>query len=343
MKAGRIFLGVALIGAGFITSCVESVVEDMMIEKQEIVFSHLNDKVTRGEGGFCWTGANSTHDDYKILAATSLSSDKWYIEDEVSGEGLALNKPKRGPYYWLGGGTQFSFYAYAPAVFASSESQSRTCVRGDTRASDGLGVVIDYKVPHSASEDFTVANPVKQTSFHVSGGAVNLNFKHMLSKVTVIARLSDDLKRAGYALNEDYTVELTVRKNSGTVDPTAESPVWLSVDTDPRSALAYRGKTSYLIMPQEAMGCSVQLQNIIITKGGIQLFPRNGKEGSLKCYTLQAGDVKVTEKTEEPDHFLMGKHYQLTFTVNQFSTDAEEDAIWGKEIIFQATTADFES
>lgn len=343
MKARTVFLGIAFIGAGFITGCVGSVVEDMMIEKQEIVFSHLNDKVTRGEGGFCWTGANSTHDDYKILAATSLSAEKWYIEDEISGEGLALNKPKRGPYYWIGGGTQFSFYAYAPAIFASSESRSRTCVRESTRASEALGLVIDYKVPHTASEDFTVANPVKQTSYHLTGGAVNLNFKHMLSKLTVTAKLSDELKRAGYALNEDYTVELTVLKNSGTVDPTAESPTWLSVDADQRHTLVYSGKTYYLIMPQEAVGCSVQMQNIAITKSGIQIFPRNGKEGSLKRYTLQAGDVKVLEKAEEPDHFLMGKHYQITFTVNHLSTDSQEDAIWGKEIIFQATTADFES
>lgn len=330
------FLFVAAVAA-VLASCSQNEVDQNALAQKQIAFSNLNDRATRASAGY-HDGANDAGDDYKVYASSSLDAAKWYIEDTVWGTNAGdekKNKAQDGPYYWLNGVT-FDFYAYAPA--------SLTATKGT-----GFDLSINYEVPAAADQDFTVATPVLNAT--ESNGTVNLQFHHMLSKITVSADLSAELKKAGYTMETAYTANVTMPLDKGSIIYNASSVVknngkglWIAdskANTNGEGqTTTYNGKTTYMVMPQASHTCSVQLKGIVIKKNNVQIFPLNGKSGDLKILSL-AGDAIPGNVFEA------GKNYNLTFTINNLSKDGEKDGgkdgdkIFGGEIIFNAEVADW--
>lgn len=284
-----------------LASCSKKETENFDLPKG-IRFSNLNDKVTRA--------ANDANANYQVYANWS-SGTVWYINDVVNG---TTNLAQTGPHYWPTTGT-VDFYAWAPA-------SSSSIVATTTYPS----LSIAYTVPTDADEDFTIAAPVTG----LSSGTVAFQFAHMLSKITVSADLTQELKDAGYSLTfTGGAATLSVNSTGGTIDPTAATPAWTSPNS---TTTAYSGALSYMVLPQTSTGCKVKITGgITITKGGNTVFT-----GGLSEYTIASNDI--TGNT-----FEKGKQYQLILVISDASTGGEGGNIFGDAITFTAQTTPWET
>ncbi len=211
---------------------------------------------------------------------------------------------------------------------------------------------------------------------------VPLVFSHMLSKVTFKVQLDDgvDGSMVNYYISYDDdtenaysedgddtteynendvlpTIDFTVAYNQIVVDADATVPtvtnntattVTAEQTGDPTTS-TYSGATTYMIAPQDAANCEIQIKGISIRIKNIHnsIF---GDENSanLAPITLVGSEVK-TEDTNIPNTmtnteayaFLPGYHYTFTITIYNTSDDEEEDPILGAEIVATANVADW--
>lgn len=267
-----------------------------------IRFTNLNDKVTRA--------ANDANANYQVYAKWSGGSG-WYIDDVVNG---TTNLATGGLHYWPSSGT-VDFYSWAPA-------SSSSIVATTTYPT----LSIAYTVPAAANEDFTIAAPVTG----LSSGTVPFQFAHMLSKITVSADLTQDLKDAGYSLTfTGGAATLNVNSTGGTIDPTAATPAWTSPNS---TTAAYSGALSYMVLPQTSTGCKIQITGgITITKGGSTVFT-----GGLSEYTIANNDITGNQ-------FQSGKQYQLILVISDTSTENGGGNIFGDAITFTAATTPWDA
>lgn len=335
--------------ATLVVGCSQNIVDTPEPTRNEISFNHLNSRITRTSTGF-QDGANDNKDDYKVYVAVSeekqelgntpkapiVETTNWFIIDEVYGKTTAsgtANQPKKGPYYWLSPDVALNFYAYAPATLEASGGEG--------------SLSIDYTVKDKADEDFTVATPVKDMTYgQTSGtGTVNLQFHHVLSKIVISAKLSPELIKAGYTIEPGYTADLTMKYNSGSIEITSGDNDWSKVGGQQAS---YAGATSYMVLPQDVEGNTLQIKGLIIKKNGIQVFPSKSVASSaLNVYTLKASDVingakdPVDAKDGDDGSFLKGKQYNLNITINNLATDDGGKPVFGKELKFNAEVANW--
>lgn len=330
-----------ILGTAFLLiSCSQNEVQICAPSKTEIVFTNLNDRISfDGKSVLLGNGANSSGDDYKVFAQSELNESNWYIVDEVCGHGVELNKPKKGPYYWLGSSQRISFYAYAPAQFAILKGETVSRTKVITKMNDVQKLFIDYTVPAMANEDFTIADPINDATPETKSGAVNFNFRHVLSKVSVSVKLSDALIKSGYTIEKCYKAQLAVTKNRGTIDPTVINGLWTNLSVDNDVPLVYANDTTYTILPQLATDCTIQIKNVVIKKNGITIFPLNEKIGNLKVYSIKNGDVKVSGEPSLDNQFAMGKQYSLKFIIDNLVSNQDGGMIFGTEINFNSTIA----
>lgn len=267
-----------------------------------IRFTNLNDKVVT-------RAANDANANYQVYAKWSGGTG-WYINDVVNG---TTNLATGGVHYWPSTGT-VDFYSWAPATSSSIVA---------TTTYPNLSIA--YTVPANADEDFTIAAPVTG----LSSGTVAFQFAHQLSKITVSADLTQDLKDAGYSLTfTGGAANLVVNANGGTIDPAATTPAWIANTT----AATYSGALSYMILPQTSTGCKVQVTGgITITKGGSTVFT-----GGLSEYTIAANDIVGNQ-------FLPGKQYQLSLVISDTSTEGGGGNIFGDAITFTAATTPWDT
>lgn len=342
-----LFLGAATL----VASCSQNISDSPVSTNNEITFSHLNSRITRTDG--FRDGANDNKDDYKVYAAISQKSTgfdplpeplpteytNWYFEDDVYGKtsvsGTA-NTPKKGPYYWLSTNAALNFYAYAPASVVATGSPD-----------DGL--TIEYTVKENADEDLTIANPVENMTFEKTKGTglINFQFFHVLSKIVISAQLSPELTKAGYTIEPNYTASLTMKCKSGFITPTTIDKQW-SIPQANRIEATYTGRTSYMVLPQNVEGNSIQLNGVVIKKNGIQVFPSELAKGkSLKKIILKESDVingakdNAGDKTKNDGTFIPGKQYNFKIVINDLSFDENGNPIFGKVITFNAEVADW--
>lgn len=282
-----------------LASCSKTENEHSPVGQKEIKFTNLNDKVIS-------RAANDNSDDYQVYAAWSGSSAQWFIDAAINGTtNLAPTT-----YHWPATGT-VDFYSWAPSSVTA------------TGAYPALSIA--YTVPAAANQDFTVATP----QLAKSSGIVAFEFAHMLSKVSVTASLHQDLLDAGYVLTTTgLTATLKVLSTGGTVDPKTTPAAWTSPNA---TAATYTGAASYMIMPQSAVGCKVQITaGITITKNGTEIY-----SGDLSEYEIAAGNVTG-------DQFAMGKHYMLNLTIGDASTGGGGEDIFNV-IQFSANTTPWDT
>lgn len=292
-------LFIATAAAIVLAGCSQNELDNTSVGKKEIKFTNLNDKVNS-------RAANDASDNYQVYAAWSGGTN-WFINDAVNG---ATNVPAGGPYYWPATGT-IDFYAYAPASITATGTYP--------------ALSIAYAVPAAANQDFTIATP----KTGMSSGTVTLEFAHMLAKISVKATLDQDLTDAGYVLTTTgLTASLDVQSTGGTIDPKTTPFAWTSPNA---TAATYAGAASYMIMPQSAIGCAVQVTaGIVITKGGDEIY-----SGDLSKYTIVSGNVPGNS-------FGMGKHYMLNLTISDTSTGGGGEDIFNI-INFSSTVAPWDT
>lgn len=294
----KILLSIAIVAA--LASCSKNESEVVSTSASQIQFTSLNDKVTRS--------ANDALSDYKVYAKSTLAGETAWFMDETLTDANTFSSGLK--YYYPASPATVSFYAYAPATIVPAISTYGN-------------LSINYAVPSSGKEDFTVATPVTGKS----SGQVALSFKHMLSKISVTATLHQDLLDAGYTIDlTSATATVVVAKNQDTVDATAANPALASIAG---SSATYSGSNGYMVVPQTSTGTTIQLLNVTINKGGATIFT-----GNLKTYTIAAGNVAG-------DAFEAGSHYLLTLGITNLSKDGGDDPIFGDEITFDATPVDW--
>ena len=167
----------ALIGALF-ASCSENEINDPNVIANDdgaITFRTLRDKtVTRY--------ANDNKSNYMVYAQVKGATG-WLID------GLTVdvvNGTYTSNYYWPGGGTEVSFYSFAPA-----SSDSVTVSKAEAGTSPAID--LSFTVPTSGKTDFTIATPQTLNKAGTTDGIVPLQFNHALSKVYITAALSTEL------------------------------------------------------------------------------------------------------------------------------------------------------
>ena len=272
----KILMAAAAVAA--LASCKQNAATDVASGGQAIEFRNLNDRVGRS--------ANAAGDDYKVYAKSSSTTAGWYLTDVFDNSNASTTT---ATHYWPATGSTMSFYAFAPAASANAAVT-------DTYP----GISITYTVPSAADEDFTVAAPIDRTVQESVNAVVGFQFGHMLSKITVEAVL-DDTDFPGHTVTFT-SARLRVLSNGATVDPTAAVPAWTSPNA---TAATYRGAKTYMVMPQAATDCKVQLAGVVIkTQGGGVLF-----SGDLATYKIQMADIT--------GGFGKNRHYKLTFTIDK--------------------------
>lgn len=276
-----------------LTSCSQNDILETIDENNAISFSNLNDRVTRA--------ANDAGADYAVYAVRSETS-VWFMEGvKVNG---ATNEyaPLR---YWPTTGS-VHFYAYAPF--------EKTSILSSTVGS----LPFTYTVPSAANEDFTIATPVTASS-----GTVNLSFNHMLSKITVAADLTADLKSAGYSVSFT-SATLGVAKNEGEGNLTTTPIVDLTAGGSPAT---YQGAKTYMFIPQASIGSTLQLNDVVINHNGEEYW-----SGDMKVYTIAEGNIAG-------NRFARNTHYTITFTIDATSEDGSDEKVFGDAITFSSSIA----
>ena len=330
----------ALIGALF-ASCSENEINDPNVIANDdgaITFRTLRDKnVTRA--------ANDNESPYMVYARLANGSD-WFIP------GITVNETGTytSAYYWPGKSTVVDFYSYAPAT-GDGVALGDASATGGT---DGVATLpITFTVPTTANIDFTVATPVSKSQSQVTDNVVPLEFKHMLSKVVISAKLSTDLTGSGYALSTGYTATLGVGNSIGTVDAASATAALTPAST--KTSASYAGYLTYYILPQVYVAnttnwntsqgttedpathngdCYVTLTNVTITNNGTTIFPTTSGStgGTLKAYYLEKDDISS-------ETFIAGTQYNFVITITDLAYDSGGEPVFNGKIEFSSTTA----
>lgn len=285
-----------------VASCSQNEVFENRSESNAVAFSNLNDRVTTRL-------ANESSSNYGVYAVRSGNATAWFMNN-INVHGTANTY---SPVAYWPGGNNVTFYAYAPHGSVNITFTSATV--------PDLPVV--YTVPDDANEDFTVATPVTQSS-----GTVPLIFNHMLSKITITADLTETLIAAGYTIDfTGTTATVSVAQNSGTTDLTTAAAL-----TPGGSTATYSDAKSYMFIPQNAVGTTIQLINVKIQHNNEEYW-----DGNMKAYPIVTGNVSTDDKFEP------NTHYSVVFTIAPNANDADGDPVFGAAITFTADIADWDT
>lgn len=301
-----------------VCSCSTNEINDInsSIENTMIGFRTLRDKaITRY--------ANDNNDTYMVYANISGQS-AWYFNTTVTPTTSTTTgaiDTTAAVYYWPGVQDVY-FYAYAP-----SEESDDT---GITSVTDtDLDLTIAYTVNSDANMDFTIAAPVEQNAS--TSKTVALTFSHMLSKITVVANLSDELTTAGYTLETGYTSTFIVPYNSGTISAKSNTSSWR---LNAVNSTTYTDNLSYIIIPQTYTAtdsCAIQLNNVVIKRSDASFF-----SGNLLTYKLTTTDIDNAT-------FEAGKQYNFIITITDEADDSGDIPIFNGEIQFTSSMANWTS
>ncbi len=289
-----------------LASCSKINVAKPGIENNAISFTTLNDKLTRA--------ANSNGDNYKVFAKSTVAGESdWYINADFNGKGADIDKPTSGAdYFWPASPNTVSFYAYAPSNAAVTPNYATGVIEVMFNSATAMG-----------QKDFTVATPI--TARTSAGGNVAFQFSHVLAKISINAKLSDALIKGGYNMSFT-TVDLSVERIMATytvnTDPIGFTPHWPS----PPGYTKFTGSTSYMIIPESAV--QLQVHGVTITKSGATIINNQ----SMKKFNINSSDIPNNK-------FEMGKHYNLTLTINSISKDDSNNNILGNDILFGSALA----
>lgn len=281
-----------------VASCSQNEVFENRSEGNAIAFSNLNNRVTTRV-------ANDSSSNYGVYAVRSGNTTAWFMNNiDVHGTADTYS-----PIAYWPGGDDVTFYAYAPQGSGNIAITS-------TAVSD---LPATYTVPAAADEDFTVATPMTQST-----GTVALNFNHMLSKVTITADLTQTLKDAGYTIDlTATTATVSVTQNSGTTNLTTAAAL-----TPGGSIATYSDAMSYILMPQGAVGSTIQLMNVTILHNSETYW-----NGNMKAYSIVTGNVSTDNE------FKPNTHYSVVFTIAPDANDDSDVPVFGSAITFTADIA----
>lgn len=343
----KILLSVAVIGA--LTSCSQNDVQEMATMPEEIQFSTLNDKVTRV--------ANDNKSKYQVYAKSfglTGTPSTWFINDVLTTGAAGTTSPGYNnntidlpskKHYWpnVDNTWAIKFFGYAPQTFGAGTATVVTQSYGSNTAigsiaTDDASISIKYTVPTNptgvdAQEDFTIATP-KVVNKPATGypSTVNLQFKHMLTKISIAASLNQELKDAGYSMTSG-TPTLGVTNTSGTIKASDANPSWTLAS--PAAPTVYDGNSTYLILPQPSGDTKITLKDVVIVKDGVVVFT-----GDV-TYTVKPGDILNEAGTTDDNKFLPGKSYNMNITIAGNSEDGGGDPIFGPVISFSSEVADW--
>ncbi len=207
-----------------------------------------------------------------------------------------------------------SFYAYAPYTVAATASI----------AAEATSITINYTVPTTADEDFTIATPVTKNE-----NTVAFTFAHQLSKATVAVVLDTDLENAGYELSmeTDATVSLSVANNVATYD--VMGVIATSYTTGSGVTYTKNYASNYFIfMPQTSTDCTIAVTGVTIKAPNKDVI-LDGSTEVLGIYTIAADDVTS-------DKFQQNYYYAITLTVDESSIDGDGAGLFGTAMTFSA-------
>ncbi len=328
----------------FVVGCAMNEVTDTFVggsSDDAIRFSSLNEKSTRA--------ANDIADNYRVVMRSSdTSAEDWFLDAVVgsdAGSGVDDILDYLGSKKWPSG-LSLDAFAYSPADALSSPEPAFSAT-GD--------IVYNYTVPGDV--DFTVA--AQQQDLTSENPTVNLQFKHMLSRIDVRlladdsflqacleqmqelypdANYTDSDKPSKFA--QDFRTTIIVPYNSGSVKMNSDSP---SFTTDISSA----GRTYYLaeggedespesttaqtfyIAPQDAIGAVVRVENFKLDRMEWYDSENKNSDGSLNLadYEITSGDVVG-------DQFLQGYRYNMTLNLSATSNNVGGEELLGINIKF---------
>ncbi len=291
-------------------SCTNNESKDIDELNDAINFRTINDKLSS-------RAANASNDNYQVLAVETGGT-SWFIDEAVNG--TTNDMISGNSYYWFVPAVDINFWAYAPA-------QNSALTADNTYPNS----TVTLTIPASANLDFTIAGEVTKSS-----GVVPLQFKHALSKLSFTATLAQDLTSAGYSITTQPTASLFVDVSTGSISPTDTSPAWTTTSS---TSATYSDSTSYMIMPQSAIGDSIVLKGIEISKSDNVIF-----NGDLMGYVIKSGDIPAKSgSTSSANNFVMNTHYLFTFDITSSATDIEGDPVFGNVISFSTTLVDWDS
>lgn len=295
----KLILGFAACALIF-ASCSQNEELNNGAETNVIGFTNLNDRLTKS--------ANDQKSDYAVYATRSDAASVWFM-DRIKVDGISNSyNPLR---YWPTGSATVNFYAFA-SIYGGAVVD----------ASSVGHLPVTYTVPATANEDFTIATPVKNAT-SATHTPVSLQFSHMLSKITVTADLTQELKDAGYSVSFT-SATLNVAKNVGTTDLTTKAAL-----TPGGIPAEYENAKSYMFIPQDAVGADIQLKGVVIRHNG-----ENYWTGDMKVYSIATGNISGNK-------FVPNTHYVASFTINSDSQSGGNQPVFGSAITFTASTADW--
>ena len=92
-------------------------------------------------------------------------------------------------------------------------------------------------------------------------------------------------------------------------------------------------------MPQSAIGDSIVLKGIAISKSGNVIF-----NGDLMGYVIKSGDIPAKSgNSSSANNFVMNTHYLISFEITSSATDIEGDPVFGNVISFSTTLVAWDS
>ena len=329
---------IALIIGCCLWSCTNNSIDESIarLSKEPIRFSTLRSLLQSRY-------ANENKNDYQIYGyIEGQTSTDWFINSLVTPNvgGDSTDLVHDGTYYWLGDGRNMYFYAFAP-------DESVDGVNSVTTSSTS-SIEIEFQVPATAQQDFTIAIPVIQNS-----GQVKLQFQHMLSLISTNVVLSDELTAAGYSLGY-YTATVQVAYDINTINAVYDGSTnaMSSWSSSPKSSASdyiidYMGVTAYMILPQTFTPTTVDstTNETVLGSATVQIsdltinLTVNGNSstvfsGNLLTYGFADGVI--------PDNsFYANRKYNLNFTITSIAKDSNSDNVFGGAVTFNPSVAEW--
>ncbi len=200
------FIALATVVALFVSSCAKNEISQNVSEGNKISFSTYTGIATKGQ---VYTSTN-LEDGFGVIAYNTGAATDFNTNSSVinfmydtkvyySSEAWTYSPTK----YWSSdASTQYSFFGYAPYESGSDDTGITLCANTDVGTP-----YLDFAIADDAVDmvDFT-ASQVMNTTKTESSDAVQMYFKHQLTRVTFKAKSCVDEETPGY---EDIFVNVT--------------------------------------------------------------------------------------------------------------------------------------
>lgn len=322
------YLIIAAVAATLASCTNEVLVEEPIVNQKPIAFGTFTENVTRAENSgenYSWS-LSDHHDTFSVWGFKNTSDDLVFDEETVT-YGTAWTYTNNR--YWDKAATEYTFYACAPengpftfngaTDAATMEDGYFTITSAYTTVGENVSPMNDEDPVESWTDagasdiDLMIAAECKLTSTSLTNAIadkVNLDFIHILSRLNITVKTTDDFYPADTDGDKINVSNITIghMNNSGTFDESAASGTTLSTGTTTRWTASGDEDFSYDINYDVTQDANYVIETLVMPQ-----------QTGIETIALAGDEVTANSETEA--------YIVITYTISNNAGTASEEFV----------------